>query len=81
MHMTRLVTRPGTSDDVLEPLVTIVLLHPVRRHVPVLVHLSAALEPAALAYEPAGLARAYEQVGERAPARGLDVHHSLDART
>jgi hypothetical protein len=47
----------------------------------VFVHLPATYKPAALAHEPTRLARADEQVGERAPARGLDVHHALDART
>ena len=88
VRMIRLAIRPGTGDDVLEPLVTVVLpsggaaaVRGARGFVLVPVHFPTAHEPAALAHEPARLARANEQIGERAPARGLDVHHVLDART
>ena len=87
VSMVRLASRLGTSGNSLEPLVAIVLLldapAPVcvaRRLVPMLVHLPAALKPAALAHEPIRLARADEYVGERAPTCGLDVHHSFDTR-
>ena len=87
VRMVRLALRLGTSGNILEPLVAIVLLfnapapvRALRRLVSVLVHLPAAHEPSTLAHEPACLARADEQVGERASARGLDVHHALDAR-
>lgn len=88
VRMTGLAIRPRTRDDVLEPLVAIVLpsdgtalAYAICRVVPVVVHLPAAFEPAALAYEPSSFARADEQVGERAPARWLDVHHMLNALT
>ena len=87
VSMVRRAPRLRTSGNRLEPVVAIVLLldapAPVcvaRRLVPMLVHLPAAHQPAALAHEPIRLARADEEVGERAPARGLDVHHAFDAR-
>ena len=67
--MARLVFRPGTSGNILEPLVDIALVP----DAPAPVY-------AALAYEPIRLARTDEQVGEGAPTRGLDVHHAFDAR-
>ena len=88
MRMTRLAIRPGTCDNVLEPLVAIILLsgrtapvRAIRFLVMVFVHHPTAHGPTALAHEPTCLPWTDKQVRERAPARGLDMHHVLNART